>query len=155
MAEDDIDFVVVAYRDDARWEVAELSPALGEDLDALLDALGRFPGDDGVLAMVSVIDEFFVIARVVGDETRLLLSDATMADLWPLATGVAEHLGLPEVTDEDEPAPAGDLALLADLGVASVELELLCTDDDLYPDDVLVDVANRIGFGAAFEAIVG
>lgn len=155
MAEDDIDFVAVAYRDEGRWEVAEVSPALGEDLDALLPILQRFPSDVGVLGLVSVSDEFFVIVRSSGDEVRLLLSDATMADLWPLATGVAEALDLPEVTDEDEPAPAGDLTILADLGLSSAEMELLCSDDDLYPDDVLSDVAEKLGFGEAFEAIVG
>lgn len=155
MAEDDVDFALVAYHDDGRWELAEVSPALGEDIDAFLPTLQRFPSDVGVIGLVSVSDEFFVIVRSTGDEVRLLLSDATMADLWSLATGVAEMLDLPEVTDEDEPAPAGDLAILADLGLSSAELELLCSDDDLYPDDVLADVAKRLGFGEAFEAIVG
>ncbi len=37
----------------------------------------------------------------------------------------------------------------------ALDLGVLCDDDDLYPEDILRDVADRLGFGAAFEAIIG
>jgi putative tRNA adenosine deaminase-associated protein len=53
------------------------------------------------------------------------------------------------------PQPAGDLDIVGDLGMQAMELGLLCDDRDLYPDEVLSDVARRLGFGDDFEALVG
>ena len=52
--------------------------------------------------------------------------------------------------------PASDVRLLADLGVSAVDLgELLDEEDDLYPDEVLSDVARQLGFGELFDEAVG
>ncbi len=154
MAEDDVDFAVAAYRDDGEWQLVELHPSVAEDLDHLTDALGRFPSDVGVLGMVSMNDDFFVLVRKVGTQVRMLLSDVTAACVWPLAGGVADLVDAPDADDGD-PHPAGDLDIVSDLGMAALELGVLCDDDDLYPDEILGDVAARLGFGEAFERIVG
>ena len=70
MAEDDVDFAVAAYRDDGHWQVVELHPSVAEDIDNLTDALGRFPSDVGVLGMVSMNDDFFVLVRKMGTQVR-------------------------------------------------------------------------------------
>lgn len=155
MAENDVDFAIAAYRDEGVWQLAELHASLAEDIDDLLGALKRFPSEVGVLALVSVNDEFFVIARSLGSKVRLLLSDVTAVSDWPLASGVADVLDLPDPEDDDVPQPAGDLDIVGDLGMQAMELGLLCDDRDLYPDEVLSDVARRLGFGDDFEALVG
>ena len=155
MAEDDVDFAVAAYHDDGEWQVVELNPSLGEDVEELSDALGRFPSDVGVLGLVSMNDDFFVILRRSGTRVRAMLSDVTAVTDWPLATGVADLMDLPDPDDEDDPQPAGDLELLSDLGMPGMDLGVLCDDDDLYPEDILRDVADRLGFGDAFEAVIG
>ncbi|MGZ5370114.1 tRNA adenosine deaminase-associated protein [Aeromicrobium sp.] len=155
MAENDVDFAIAAYRDEGVWQLAELHASLAEDIDDLLGALKRFPSEVGVLALVSVNDEFFVIARSLGSKVRLLLSDVTAVTDWPLASGVADVLDLPDPEDDDVPQPAGDLDIVGDLGMQAMELGLLCDDRDLYPDEVLSDVARRLGFGDDFEALVG
>ena len=155
MAEEDVDFAVAAYRDDGEWQLVELHPSVAEDLDGLTKALGRFPSDVGVLGMVSVNDDFFVIVRRSGHQVRALLSDVTAATDWPLASGVADLVDVPDPQDEDDPQPAGDLDIVSDLGMAALDLGVLCDDDDLYPDEILGDVATRLGFGEAFERIVG
>jgi putative tRNA adenosine deaminase-associated protein len=155
MAEEDVDFAVAAYRDDGEWQLVELHPSVAEDLDDLTKALGRFPSEVGVLGMVSMNDDFFVIVRRLGSQVRVLLSDVTAATDWPLASGVADMVDVPDPQDEDEPQPAGDLDIVSDLGMAAMDLGVLCDDDDLYPDEILSDVATRLGFGEAFEAIVG
>ena len=155
MAEEDVDFAVAAYREDGEWQVVELHASVAERLDNLTDALGRFPSDVGVLGMVSMNDDFFVIVRRLGTQVRALLSDVTAATDWPLASGVTELLDVPDPDDEDDPQPAGDLDIVSDLGMAALELSVLCDDDDLYPDEILGDVATRLGFGDAFERIVG
>jgi len=155
VAEDDVDFVVAAYRDDGDWSVMELPARLGEDFAALSDALLRFPSDVGTLALVSVKDDFFVIVRRSGPQVRVLLSDNTATLDYPLAADVAEALNAADPEDDDPIEPIGDLEILTDLGIASVELSLLCEDDDLYPDDVLLDVAGKLGFRDQLETIVG
>lgn len=153
MAEDDVDFAVAAYRDDGAWQVAELSPHVGQDVDDLSEALGRFPSDVGVLGIVAMDDDFFVILRRSGTHVRAMLSDVTAVEDWPLAVGVADLVDLSE-TDDDAQA-GGDLELLSDLGMSARDLGLLCDDDDLYPEDVLRDVAERLGFGPELEAVIG
>ena len=153
MAEDDVDFVIAAYRDDGAWTVVELPARLGEDFEAFTGALARFPSEVGVVGMASVNDDFFVIVRRSGDHVRALLSDATAAWDWSIAVDLAELVDAPD--GDEEPVPVGDLEIVADLGLASVELGLLCDDDDLFPDEALAYVAEKLGFGDQFEAIVG
>ena len=155
MAQDDVDFAVAAYREEGAWQVVELNPSLGEDVQELSHALARFPSDVGVLGMVSMNDDFFVILRRSGSQVRAMLSDVTAVSDWPLASGVAELLDLPDPDDEDDPQPAGDLEIISDLGMPALELGVLCDDDKLYPEDILRDVADRLGFGDELDAIIG
>ncbi|CAN5352929.1 MAG: tRNA adenosine deaminase-associated protein [Nocardioidaceae bacterium] len=154
MARSSVDFVVVAYRDDEVWQVQPLSQRCADDLETLLTALRPWPSDTGAIGMVSVDEDFFVIARVLGQHTRLLLSDVTAASEWELASGIIDELDLPEPDDDEYPQPAGDLGIVADLGVSAMDLGVLCDDEDLYPDEVLADVARRLGFGSQFQAAV-
>lgn len=153
---DSVDFALAAYRDEGEWQVKELAHDLVADVETLAHALRRFPGDGGAVGLVAIDEDFFVILRVTGSQTRLLLSDITAADEWELATSVVEHLGLPMPEDDDEEAAAGDLDLLGDLGVRAMDLAILLDDDaDLYPDEVLSDVARQLGFGELFDDAVG
>ena len=56
--------------------------------------------------MVSVDEDFFVLVRVKGSTTRVLLSDVTAAEEWELARSVVEFLGLPPPEEDEEPEPA-------------------------------------------------
>ena len=157
MSESDeaVDFAVAAYREDGVWQVDELAHDLVADVETLAHALRRFPGDGGALGIVAIDEDFFVLARVIGPSVRLLLSDVTAAEEWELASSVVEHLGLPDPEDDDEPEPAGDLDLLGDLGVSAVEIAELLDDDELYPDELLSDLADRLGFGDEFDDAIG
>ncbi len=154
MDEEDVDFAVLAYREDGAWTVVEASPGHVTDLDGIAAALARFGSESGVVAMVSIAEEFFVLARAAGEGLRLVLSDVSAVPVYPLAAEVAEAIGLDDDTDDDLVA-VGHFGLLSDLGMDELELELLCDDIELYPDEMLTDVATRLGFGADFEAIVG
>ncbi len=153
---DVVDFALAAYRDQGEWQVQELGHDLVADVDTLAAALRRFPGEGGAVGLVGIDEDFFVILRVSGSRTRLLLSDVTAADEWELASSVVEHLHLPLPEDDDVEEPAGDLDLLVDLGVSAIDLAVLLDDDaDLYPDEMLSDVARRLGFGEQFDDAVG
>src|SRR3954452_10510206 len=155
--DDAIDFALAAFRAEGGWQLQELVHEVLVDVDTLAHALRRFPGDGGAVGMVAVDEDFFVIVRVAGASTRVLLSDVTAADEWELASSAVEFLKLPELEleDEDQQVPAGDLDLLGDLGMHAMDMGLLLDDVDLYPDEMLSDVARRLGFGEKFDDAVG
>ena len=150
-----VDFALVVYREDNVWSVDEVSEDRLHDVDALAAELRRWPGNLGALGLVSIDEDFFVIARVAGPEVRLLLSDVTAATEWPLARSVIETLELPMPDEDDDPEPAGDLGILADLGLSAMAMGAMLDDEDLYPDEVLGDIAHKLGFGAMFDDAVG
>ena len=152
---DAVDFALAAYREEGVWQVQELAHDVLDGIDSLSHALRRFPGDGGSVGMVVVDEDFFVIVRVAGASTRVLLSDVTAADEWEIARSAVEFLGLPGPEDDDEQAPAGDLDLLGDLGMHAMDMGVLIDDYDLYPDEMLSDVARRLGFGRLFDETVG
>lgn len=152
---EDVDFALAAFRSDGVWQVREIASPAFTSVDSLSHALRRFPGDAGAVAMVAVDEDFFVLVRVVGSSTRVLLSDVTAADEWELAQSAVDFLGLPPAEDEDEQVPAGDLGLLGDLGIHPIDLGALMDDVDLYPDEILSDIARRIGFGKLFDDAIG
>lgn len=150
-----IDFAVAANREDGEWTVSALPVQAATALDVLLRTLGQLPSEVGTIGMVSVDEDFFLVARVSGPHVRLLLSDVGAATESPLARAVVERLELPPPDDDDDQVqPAGDLNILADLGLPAMELGAICDDGDLYPDELLADIAGRLGFGTAFEELV-
>jgi putative tRNA adenosine deaminase-associated protein len=150
-----IDFAVVAYREEGVWQVEEIATEKVTDIDSLATELRRWPGDGGALGMVSVDEDFFLLVRVTGARTKLLLSDVTAATDWPIARSAVEFLEIPLPDDEDDQEPAGDLSILADLGMSAMDMGALVDDYDLYPDEMLGDVAARVGFGSLFDEVVG
>ena len=152
---DGIDFALAAYREEGVWQVQELAHDVLGDIEALSHALRRFPGDGGAVGMVAIDEDFFVVVRVAGADVRVLLSDFTAADEWELASSAVDFLNLPMPEDDDEQAPAGDLELLGDLGMHAMDLAVLLDDVELYPDEMLSDIARRLGFGPLFDEVVG
>lgn len=154
--DDGVDFALAAYREEGDWQVQELAHDQLSDVETLSHALRRFPGDGGALGMVAIDEDFFLIMRVAGATTRVLLSDVTAADEWELATSAVEFLGLPLPEDDDEEqVPAGDLDLLGDMGMQAMDMAVLLDDVDLYPDEMLSEVARQLGFGELFDDAVG
>ncbi len=153
--DDAVDFALAAYREDGVWTVQELAHDHIDDVETVSHALRRFPGDGGAVGMIAIDEDFFVIVRVAGAATRVLLSDITAAGEWELASSAVDFLGLPEPEDEDDQVPAGDLDLLGDLGMHAMDMGVLLDDADLYPDEMLSDIARRLGFGELFDDAVG
>ncbi|MDA2806146.1 tRNA adenosine deaminase-associated protein [Nocardiopsis suaedae] len=148
------DFAAVAYREDDLWDVYLLPEALTRDFKGLLHALRQQPSISGAIGLVSVGDDFFIIARVYGhDNVSVFLSDVTASVDWEVAREVLDFLDIdvPDDEDLDQVLPAGDLSILADLGLEEMELGALAGDLDLYPDEVLASVSERLGFQQAFQ----
>jgi putative tRNA adenosine deaminase-associated protein len=152
---DGIDFALAAYREEGVWQVQEVADTVLTDIETLAHALRRLPGDGGAVGMIAIDEDFFVLVRVTGPQTRVLLSDVTAADEWELARSAVEHLRLPFPEEEDEQVPAGDLDIVGDLGMHAMDMGVLLDDVDLYPDEMLSDIARRLGFGPQFDDAVG
>jgi putative tRNA adenosine deaminase-associated protein len=154
--ESEADFAVAVTREEGRWEVTSLPPRAGVSLESLVHALRQQPGEGGAIGLVSVGDDFFLALRVNGPDVRLLVSDATAAEEWSLAAEALEALGepIPDADDEDDEGPVGDLDIFSDLGLDALELEAICDDVELYPDEMLTGIASRLGFAEAFEGAV-
>jgi putative tRNA adenosine deaminase-associated protein len=151
----EVDFALVAFLEDGAWQVQDIASPAFETVDSLSHALRQVSGEAGAVGMVAVDEDFFVLVRVAGSTTRVLLSDITAADEWELAQSAVDFLGLPPPEDDDVEVPAGDLDLLGDLGLHAIDMGALLDDVDLYPDEVLSDIARRLGFGELFDDAVG
>ena len=150
-----VDFALAAFREDGEWQLQDIASPAFESIDSLSHALRRLSGDAGAVGMVAVDEDFFVLVRVDGTETRVLLSDVTAADEWELAQSAIDFLGLPPPEDDDVEVPAGDLDLLADLGLHAIDMGALLDDVELYPDEMLSEIARQLGFGKLFDDAVG
>lgn len=150
-----VDFALVAFVEDGAWQVQEIASPAYETIEALAHALRHVSGEQGAVGMVAVDEDFFVLVRVDRTTTRVLLSDVTAADEWELAQSAIDFLGLPPPEDDDVEVPAGDLDLLGDLGLQASDLGALLDDVELYPDEMLSEIARRLGFGELFDDAVG
>jgi putative tRNA adenosine deaminase-associated protein len=152
-ADDEIDFVLAAYREDGQLMVQALSKDLANDLEELIVQLRRLPGDAGALGFVSLVEEVFVVVRVRGQHVQVLLNDAAAAADWPIARDVADFLDedIPESDDETE--PMGDLGIVADLGMSDFDMGALLDDLDLGSDQMLIEVAEKINLNPQFRRV--
>lgn len=150
------DVAVAVVREEGVWSASLLPQRLVGDLDALVAALRQQSGDLGAIGLVDIADEFFVALRVRGDQVSLLLSDVTAAAAWDLARQVVQSLDVPQPGDGDmeEVWPAGDLSIFTDLGLDEMELGAVLADLELYADEMLVHIADRLGFGQAYARAV-
>src|SRR5215470_8450348 len=148
------DFAVIVFREEDQWEADALPATVTADLDDFVQALRRQPSMGGTIGFAGVDDFFFVAVRVLGDDVSLFLSDLTAAADYPLARQVLEALDIPIPSDGDEldqVLPAGDMSIFADLGLDEMELGAISADLDLYPEDAVAHIAERLRFGDVVE----
>jgi len=149
-----VDFAVVVYREEGQWQVGPLPHKAATELPVLLHAVRQQPSEGPTFAICSYGDDFFLVVRPDGDDVRLMISDATAAGDWPVAREALDLVDEPQPEDDEAAAPAGDLDIFADLGIDSMELVAVCSDLEAFPDELLGQVAARIGFGPQFESVV-
>ena len=152
-ADDEIDFVVAAYREEGQVLVQAMDADLANDLEELIAQLRRLPGDAGALGFVSLVEEVFVLVRVRGQHVQVLLNDAAAAADWPIAHDVADLLDEDIPDPDDDSEPMGDLGIVADLGMSDFDMAALIEDLDLGSDQMLVEIADKIGLNPQFRRV--
>ena len=142
------DLGVIAWHEDGVWSVAQLTHT--RDLGAIMDQLNAQATNGGAVALLAVDEDFFIVARKLGSQMQMMISDVTYALESDFAADLIEMLDLPFPEEDDEAQPGGDIDLLSDLGMGAMELEALCDDLELFPDEQIDAIASRIGFGEQF-----
>lgn len=151
-----VDFAVAAFREEGRWTVTALPARMAASAESLIAALRQLPGEGGTFGFVGAADDYFVAVRVSAGQVRGVISDALAILDSPLAEELADVLQV-EVDDEEleDYVAIGDLGIFADFGLDADELELVCEDEELYPDEQVRSIANRLGFGAELRLALG
>ena len=147
-----VDFGCIAWHEDGRWDASALNST--RDIGLIIDALKSQQTNGGAIALIAIEDEFVIIGRVLGDQMQMMISDVTYALDYEVAAELVEMLDLEFPQDEDESQPGGDIDLLSDLGVGQMELLAILDDTELYPDEQLEAIANRLGFGEQFNQVI-
>ncbi|WP_327148843.1 tRNA adenosine deaminase-associated protein [Nocardia sp. NBC_01329] len=158
---DDVEgFAVAVVREDGTWRCTPLTEAALTTLSAAENELKALRSSGAVFGLLDIDDEFFIVLRPAPSGTRLLVSDATAAIDYDIAADVLEelHIDIPDIDpdelDDVEPWEEGDLAVLADLGLPESVLSVILADTDLYPDEQLTMIAQRLGFSSEFAAVL-
>ena len=152
-ADDEIDFVLAAYREEGQPMVQALRNDLANDLEELIAQLRRLPGDAGALGFVSLVEEVFVLVRVRGQKVQVLLNDGAAAADWPIAHDVADFLDEDIPDPEDDSEPMGDLGIVADLGMSDFDMAALIEDLDLGSDQMLIEIADKLNLNPQFRRV--
>jgi len=147
-----VDFGCIAWHEDGRWSVNSLTST--RDIGSIIDSIKAQQTNGGAIALIAIEDEFVIIARALGDQMQMMISDVTYALDYEVAAELVEVLDLEFPEEEDESQPGGDLDLLNDLGVSEMELLSILDDTELYPDEQLEAIANRLGFGEQFNQVI-
>lgn len=159
-AEDLEGFGVAVVYEDGQWKVKALDQEVLTSLSAAEKELRGLRSPGAFFGLLDVDDEFFVVLRPSPSGTRLLLSDATMAVDYDIAADVLEALNIdvpdidPDELDDIEPWEEGDLGVLSDLGLPAPMMAVITAETDLYPDEQLAMIAERLGFSSELSAVV-
>ena len=144
-------------QDGGSWQVTRLDDSALSSLDDAARQVRSMRAEGPSFGLIDVDHEFFVILRPGPSGMRLLLSDATASLDYDLAADVLDELNVdvPDMSDEElddtDPWGEGDMAILEDLGLPEGVLEIIVSETDLYADEQLQSVAERMGFGEEFE----
>ncbi|MFQ6327756.1 MULTISPECIES: tRNA adenosine deaminase-associated protein [unclassified Nocardia] len=158
---DDVEgFAVAVVREEGQWRCSPLSSAALTDLSAAENELKALRSSGAVFGLLDIDDEFFIVLRPAPSGTRMLVSDATAAIDYDIAADVLEALNVeipdidPDELDDIEPWEEGDLGVLADLGLPEPVLSVILAETDLYPDEQLGMIAQRLGFANELSAVL-
>ena len=154
-------------RREHEWEGVDVDLGDVEDLDTLSEVVRD--SRETAMLLLEEDDEYVGILRIEDDtdprvfvsDRRVLEGDGLAARLFgeSIEAEVREAPGDDAEDDEDsgrpEVEPAGDEALLTDLGVSGERLLDLCAEEGMLPSDVIFAVAEAIGAAEVLERVRG
>ena len=156
----DLTFAVSAIRADGQWNLRELPTRATESLSGLIAELRASRAEGPVVGLLCVDDDWSVVLRPVPGGVRILLSDATAALDYNIASEALDTLDIDAPSEDeadasDDPWPEGDFDLLEDLGASEQIMSIIFYDDDLYGAEQVLRVADELGFADELADLVG
>ena len=156
----DLTFAVSAIRADGQWNLRELPARAVESLSGLIAELRASRAEGPVVGLLCVDDDWSVVLRPVPGGVRILLSDATAALDYDIASEALDTLDIDAPSEDeadasDDPWPEGDFDLLEDLGASEQIMSIIFYDDDLYGAEQVLRVADELGFADELADLVG
>ncbi len=168
-------FAAAVARGKNGWTASELELSGVADIDEVVDRLQDVEPDAELsLLFVEADDQYLVILRLdEGEDLRVFGSDSAFADesrtgallLADIETPVVEidELATPPAADPDDESdrptvdpdadPIGDAEILADLGISSHRLLVLCGREGMLPSDITAEICQRLGCGDEVEEL--
>jgi putative tRNA adenosine deaminase-associated protein len=148
-------FAIAVVREDGKWRCDSLGLEALRELDSAITELRKIRSTGAVFGMLAVDDEFFLLLRPSPGGMSLLLSDAAAALDYDIAADALDLLRVDPPEDDDPDLwPEGSLDILTDLGLPAPELQVIASDEDLFPDQQLQMIAQRCGFADQFTALL-
>lgn len=139
-------FGVTVVREDGKWRCDPMDASSLREIDAAITELRKARSTGAVFGLLAIDDEFFLLLRPSPGGVSLLLSDAAAALDYDIAADALDLLRVDPPEDEDEVWPEGSLDILADMGLPAAEMQVIIDEIDLYPDEQLQMIAQRLGF---------
>ena len=152
-------YAVTVERAGGAWRVREFDDDFS-DLSTSITAVRNLRAEGPAFALLNVEEDYLVIVRPGPSQTRVLISDATMAVDDDFAADILDEAGAeipdidPDELDNVDAWADGDFDILADLGLSEEQMSILL-DDDADPADLALAIADELGFGDELDDVVG
>ena len=152
-------YAVTVERTGGAWRVREFDDDFS-DLSTSVTAVRNLRAEGPAFALLNVEEDYLVIVRPGPSQTRVLISDATMAVDDDFAADILDEAGTeipdidPDELDNVDAWADGDFDILADLGLSEEQMSILL-DDDADPADLAQSIADELGFGDELDDVVG
>lgn len=151
-------YAVTVERTGGAWRVREFEDDFS-DLSTSITAVRNLRAEGPAFALLNVEEDYLVIVRPGPSQTRVLISDATMAVDDDFAADILDEAGAeipdidPDELDNVDAWADGDFDILADLGLSEEQMSILL-DDDADPADLALAIADELGFGDELDDVV-
>lgn len=152
-------YAVTVERTGGAWRVREFEDDFAE-VSTSITAVRNLRAEGPAFALLNVEEDYLVIVRPGPSQTRVLISDATMAVDDDFAADILDEAGAeipdidPDELDNVDAWADGDFDILADLGLSEEQMSILL-DDDADPADLALAIADELGFGDELDDVVG
>ena len=154
-------FAAALVQADDGWSGREIDMENVEDLDTLVELLRDLAEGKTAIFFLEEDDEYVAIVRVDGDgDPRTFISDDRAIATSAHAALVMEDVVPPEEAeaeeDDDEGTRpdaevAGDVEIVASLGISADRLIALCATEGMLPADIVTAICEKAGCAEALD----
>lgn len=149
---EDIDYCVILWREEGAWNTASVPARQALVIDDVIALCRQYPGEGGVFAVIGVAEEFFLFLRVDPRQVEGFISDSLALLDWDMAVDLADIIDLDwDEADLIDFEAIGDTDMLQLFHLRSDDIQAICENPDLYPDQQVQEILKRMGAEAQWK----